>query len=240
MKLTKRNAKKILKKYLSDNKSKYRHSIRVAKTCKLLARKFNVSIEEAIIAGLLHDIGKSISANEMLNFCSRNNLKLYDYDIFYNPKSLHGTISAFLVEKNFPRVNDREKLERILKAVKNHTAGASYMSDLDKVVYLADKIEPKKEEDEDFLDIILKDVNSIDEAIIIVINRKIDRANKNGKIYNPHLDALKETILDSINRRESRREAVFDIPQCIIQTPKIPNSSFKEGKNVIQDNCMVL
>lgn len=239
MKLTKINALKILKKYLSKNKSKYRHSIRGAKTCKLLARKFNVSIEEAIIAGLLHDIGKSISANEMLNFCSRYSLELYEYDIFYNPTSLHGTISAFLAEKYFPRIKDREKLERILKAIKNHTSGSSYMSDLDKVVYLADKIEPKKE-DEDFLDIILKDVNSIDEAIIIVINRKIDRANKNGKIYNPHLDALKETILDSINRRESRREAVFDIPQCIIQTPKIPNSSFKEGKNVIQDNCMVL
>ncbi len=205
MKLNKKNAKKILKYYLYNNKPKYKHSLRVATMCQILARKWHVPEEEAYIAGLLHDIGKSYHSSEMLDYCSRYNLKLYEYEVMCNPNSLHGIISAFLTEKHFNRMSDRDKLEKILRAIRRHVCGSGEMSDLDKIVYIADKIEPKKEDSVLAKDVI-KGKISLNECILSIIDRKMDRAKKQDKIYNPFLDALRESILEeSKNKKEQRK-----------------------------------
>lgn len=201
------------KYYLYKNKSKYKHSLRVAAMCQILARKWHVPEEEAFIAGLLHDIGKSYHSREMLDYCSRYNLKLYEYEVMYNPNSLHGIISAFLTEKHFNRMSDRDKLEKILRAIRRHVCGSGDMSDLDKIVYIADKIEPKKEDSVLAKDVI-KGKISLNECILSIIDRKMDRAKKMDKIYNPFLDALRESILkESKNKKEQRKVvAKIDVP----------------------------
>lgn len=77
------NAFKILNTYLKEKHlDSYEHSIRVAKISKILAQKWNANVEDAVIAGLLHDIGKSLSKREMLNLCIQNELTLHDFEIF--------------------------------------------------------------------------------------------------------------------------------------------------------------
>lgn len=83
--LNAKNAFRVLAKYLGEkNPTQYEHSIRVAQTSLLLAKRWNVCVEDSVIAALLHDIGKSFSRKGMLSFCARNGLPLYDFEIYDN------------------------------------------------------------------------------------------------------------------------------------------------------------
>lgn len=188
MELTVDNAKQILKKYLSKDKKKYLHSIRVAKLSKLLAKKWNISKEEAEIAALLHDIGKIYNRTQMLAYCSRNHIPMYDFEIFDNPTALHGRISASLVKKIFTTDQDDERLNRILKAIESHVAGTDEMSDLDKLLFISDNLEPEKR-DSDLLRPLLLDKINMDEIIKIIIERKKERSKNKDLAYNPLFDA---------------------------------------------------
>ena len=77
MKITIENAKKVLIKYLGKNTEKVNHSIRVAEIAKKLAEKCGENVKEAVIAALLHDIGKSMNEQEMLNLCLRRETTLF-------------------------------------------------------------------------------------------------------------------------------------------------------------------
>lgn len=59
------------------NYIKYEHSIRVAKTSQLLAEKWGVLTSDAV---LLHDIGKSMSKQQMLSLCVRKNTTVESID----------------------------------------------------------------------------------------------------------------------------------------------------------------
>ena len=88
MEITINNAKKVLKKYLAENRKKLYHSIRVAKVAKILAEKNGVPVDEAVIASLLHDIGKTMTPQEMLAFCASREITMYDFEIFQAPGAL--------------------------------------------------------------------------------------------------------------------------------------------------------
>lgn len=146
MNITINHAREVLKKYLTENKKKLDHSIRVAEVAKILAEKNNVPVDEAVIASLLHDIGKSMTGQEMLALCASKEVTMYDFEIFQSPEALHGKAGSILFEKEFDRDSDPEKFDRIKHAISSHVAGADdRMTELDKIVYVADNIEPEKE-----------------------------------------------------------------------------------------------
>ena len=108
--------------------------------CKIFAKRWNASVDDAIIAGLLHDIGKSQSKKEMLSLCMRNNITIYDFELWGNPIALHGKIGSFLFEKEFNK-NEPERFNQISHAISCHVAGSDDMNLLDKIVFIADYIE---------------------------------------------------------------------------------------------------
>lgn len=191
--ITIENALTILKKYLEgSNQKKFEHSIRVAKTSKILAKKWNVSTEDAIIAALLHDIGKAFSRRELLALCARNGIELYDFEIFDNLTALHGKVSSLLFEKEFNK-NDKEKFEAISNAISSHVAGNEHMNDLEKVLFIADNIEPDKGNDI-LLQIQSGKIKDPNECIKRIIKEKIEKSNKKGQELNPMLHATLASI----------------------------------------------
>ena len=114
MKLSVENAQKVLEKYLKySNEKKYEHSLEVAKMAEQLAKKWRVNSEEAVIAALLHDIGKSIpTREEMLMFCEKHGIEISEFERDENPEALHGKISAYLFKEEF---RDGENGERTNK-----------------------------------------------------------------------------------------------------------------------------
>lgn len=207
MKITINNAREVLKKYLTKNKKKLDHSIRVAEVAKILAEKNNVPVDEAVIASLLHDIGKSMTNKEMLALCASKEVTMYDFDIFQSPGALHGKAGAILFEKEFDRDSNPEKFDRIKHAISSHVAGADdKMTELDKIVYVADNIEPEKEkknngeqtESPKKTDSLLSkikngEIENLDDCIQIIIEGKKERAKNRGLPCNPLVDNILNT-----------------------------------------------
>ena len=202
--ITINNAKEVLKKYLTENRKKLYHSIRVAKVAKILAEKNGVPVDEAVIASLLHDIGKTMTPQEMLSFCASREVTMYDFEIFQSPGALHGKVGAILFEEEFDRNSDPEKFDRIQHAISSHVAGADdKMTKLDKIVYVADNIEPEKQkknnnqetgiqkQTETLLSKIENgEIENLDECIKIIIEGKKQRAKKRGVECNPLVDNI--------------------------------------------------
>ena len=214
MDITINNAKEVLKKYLMKNKRKLNHSIRVAEVAKILAEKNNVPVDEAVIASLLHDIGKSMTNQEMLELCATREVTMYDFEIFQSPGVLHGKAGAILFEKEFDRESNPEKFDRIKHAISSHVAGADdKMNMLDKIVYVADNIELEKEkknngeetQDQKKTDDLLAkikngEIENLDDCIQIIIEGKKQRAEKRGVECNPLVDNILNTDDDEISR----------------------------------------
>lgn len=152
-----------LKKWLESNLSaeRYSHSLGTAECAKKLAEKFGLNPEKAYVAGLLHDAAKCFSNEKLLEIIHAH-LNVEESEL-QNYKTLHAPVSAYIVEKDFG-VTDKE----ILSAIRWHTLGKLDMTDFEKIVFLADKIEPNTREEEKTAEITkyLDEENGLNKAIL--------------------------------------------------------------------------
>ncbi|MGI5921456.1 MAG: bis(5'-nucleosyl)-tetraphosphatase (symmetrical) YqeK [Syntrophomonadaceae bacterium] len=135
--ITEQQATEIIKQKLSVNR--FEHSLQVAQIARNMAENFNVDSDKAYLTGLLHDYAKGISGQELLQTAIDNNLIKEEMDKQI-PDLLHAPVGAFLLRKELG-IQD----EQILKAVSCHTLGALDMNQLDKIIFLADMIEPGRD-----------------------------------------------------------------------------------------------
>ena len=140
-----------IKDYLKDNlkPSRYGHTLGVVKTAVELANIYNEDVRKAEIAALCHDAAKNMSSEEMLKIIKDENILLW-----------HSIIAPILGRKIF-EIDDEE----ILSAMRWHTTGKENMSKLEKIIYLADLIEPSRKFEgvEEIRDISRK---NLDEAML--------------------------------------------------------------------------
>ncbi len=127
-------AEKIIKDKLSP--SRYQHSMQVAMMARDMARKFGLNEDKAYLAGVVHDYAKDIAGLELLSLAQKYDLLEHEVES-HVPDLLHAPVGACLLAREQGLVD-----EEILDAVKNHTLGRVGMTDLEKVIFLADIIEP--------------------------------------------------------------------------------------------------
>lgn len=110
------------------------HCLGVEKASLDLAERYDVDQERAGLAGLLHDYAKELSNQEFLDLIDRYQLdpalKTWNNNVW------HGLVGIYKIQEELGL-----KDPAILRAIEIHTVGAEQMSDLDKVVYVADYIE---------------------------------------------------------------------------------------------------
>lgn len=128
--------KKSLKKRLDA--PRYDHTMGVAYTAICLAMKYDVDLYKAEVAGLLHDCAKCIPDNTKIAKCKKYNISISDIE-YDNPSLLHAKLGAFYAMNKY-NIADME----IINAILNHTTGKPAMTMLDKIVYVADYIEPRR------------------------------------------------------------------------------------------------
>ncbi len=128
--------KKKLKKEL--DKERYEHTKGVMYTACCLAMANEYNIDKAMLAGLLHDCAKCIPNDEKIKICNDNNILINDAELS-NPGLLHAKVGSYIAETKY-NVTDPD----ILHAIKVHTTGCPEMNTLDKILYIADYIEPKR------------------------------------------------------------------------------------------------
>jgi predicted HD superfamily hydrolase involved in NAD metabolism len=122
----------ILRQYLSG--TRLEHSLMAEQTAVELAEKYGADVEKARVAGLMHDITKHMD-NEAL--AEKYNIRSLSV------KTLHGPTGAAFLEEN-GIICDPE----ILEAVRYHTTGRENMTMLEKIIYMADYIEPMRDFEE--------------------------------------------------------------------------------------------
>ncbi|MGH4051020.1 MAG: bis(5'-nucleosyl)-tetraphosphatase (symmetrical) YqeK [Clostridium sp.] len=116
--------------------SRFNHSLSVSDTAALLAKRYHQNIEKAHIAGLVHDCAKNLTNIQLIKVVSDHKIEISDIEI-QNPSILHGLVAS-IIAKDEMGIND----EDILMSIRYHTTGRKNMSTLEKIIYIADYIEP--------------------------------------------------------------------------------------------------
>ena len=102
-----------------------------------LAKRWGADVTDAARAGLLHDITKAIDGPLQLTLCSEYGTMLNDFSRRY-PKTLHALTGSLVAERIFG-----EK-EAVVSAIRHHTTGKANMCLLEKIIYIADYVEPNR------------------------------------------------------------------------------------------------
>lgn len=118
------------------NAYRYEHVLGVAYMSVALAMRWGADIAQAELAGLLHDCAKYMTVPQMLESCRQYGIALTD-DELRAPGVIHAKLGAVMARAEYG-VQD----EAVLSAIRWHTTGRPDMSLLDKIVYVADYIEP--------------------------------------------------------------------------------------------------
>ena len=154
--------KKDLKQNLSEKR--YIHSIGVMEMSEELAKIYDVDVETAKIAGLLHDIAKEIPKEEMLKYVKENNIAITEVESI-NIGILHGKIGADIAKKKY------NVSEQIQKAIAYHTTTNPNMDTLAKIVYIADKIELNRKSDNFDIETERKLAKeNLDKALVLILD----------------------------------------------------------------------
>ena len=127
--------------YLRNNlrSDRYMHTLGVISVAKKLAKLNGVSEEKAEIAALSHDIAKNMSKEDMADIIKENNIKLSEEESI--SKQLWHSILAPIVARKELKIEDKD----ILGAIRWHTTGKENMTKLEKIIYIADMIEPSRQ-----------------------------------------------------------------------------------------------
>lgn len=167
--------KKELKEILSSKR--YEHSIGVMEKAKELAEIYQVNTKKAMLAGLTHDIAKEMEDKKIIAYANQNSINIDSVE----SKSiylLHGPVGADICKNKYGFSED------VIQAIRLHTTGDEGMTLLDKIIFLADKIEKNRiyPEVEEIRKISLQ---NLDEALLIFINHNIERMIRKEGVIHP-------------------------------------------------------
>jgi len=148
------------------------HSLRVAEVAVKLADRYGADPDKARLAGLFHDYARDLPEDLLLRLAQEAGLMVGEIEKCH-PVLLHGRVGAFLLRKELG-LEDPE----VLQAIARHSTGATSMGLLDKIIYLADLIEPGRNFPgvEELRSLAFEDLDAallkaLDSAIIYIIEK---------------------------------------------------------------------
>lgn len=158
----------------SLDKDRYQHTLGVSYTAVCLAMRYEVNLEQAELAGLLHDCAKCIPDEKKLKKCIEHNISITDIEK-KQPYLLHAKLGAFIAMDKYG-IDDKEIINAILK----HTTGSADMSMLEKIIYVADYIEPNRKKAENLPVIRKVAFEDIDTAVYYIMRDTLIHLKKKG------------------------------------------------------------
>lgn len=118
---------------------RYEHTLGVMYTAAALAMRHGVDLEEALLAGLLHDCAKCYSDEKKRALCEKYKVKLTEIEQ-KNPALIHAKLGAVMAKQKYD-----VKSDAVCQAIDTHTTGAPAMTLLQQIVFIADYIEPHRD-----------------------------------------------------------------------------------------------
>lgn len=176
------------------NEERFEHSIGTAEMAKQLASKFGCDEEKAYIAGLLHDCAKCMDFELSKKIAKEHTEDLHETEE-NNKKTIHAPVSAYIAKEKYG-VTDKE----ILSAIRLHTIGKCQMSDFEKIIFIADKIEHRTREIEfrEQIEVLLEEENPLDKAMFksfemtieSLVKRRLPICYVTVNVYNEMLEKI--------------------------------------------------
>ncbi|RRJ16412.1 HD domain-containing protein [Lachnoanaerobaculum orale] len=159
---------------------RYEHTLGVAYTAAALAMCYGEDILKAELAGILHDVAKAKKSSEL-----KDDMKGYidpytdgDYVALIAdkaPQILHAIYAPYLAKKDY-KIEDKD----ILSAIRWHTTGKKDMTMLEKIVFVADYIEPNRKKLPDIDRIRTLSFHDISEAVKVTAKSTIEYLGSQG------------------------------------------------------------
>jgi predicted HD superfamily hydrolase involved in NAD metabolism len=176
----------IIKHHLPEKR--FIHTLGVLETAILLAEKYGANRKKAELAAIFHDYAKYRPVTEMRSIVSEQ--KMSHTLLTYGRELLHAPVGAYLVKKEVG-IEDEE----VLDGIRFHTTGRANMTLLEKIIYLADYIEPNRS----FIgveEVRLLAKNDLDEALLTAISNTIQfLVKKQQPVFPDTLAAYNHLIL---------------------------------------------
>ena len=164
--------RKHLKKKL--NPMRYEHTLGVSYTCMALAMRYSADLDQAEMAGLLHDCAKRYDDVTIIRKCQERGVELTESEL-RAPAVIHAKLGAWMAEHKYG-ITDPE----ILSAIACHTTGKPAMSLLDKILYVADYIEPRRDKAPNLPVLRRLAFEDLDEALYQILDSTRNYLKKTG------------------------------------------------------------
>lgn len=169
---------------------RFEHTLGVAYTAALLAECNDYTSETALLAGLLHDCAKCYSDQKLINICKKDNVELTETEL-KNKALLHGKAGAVVAKRKY-KIED----EDILNAIKYHTTGRPNMTVLEKIIYVADYIEPGRKQVPNLSSLRKLAFQNLDAALIQILENIVNYLKSDGKETDPSTEKTYEYYLN--------------------------------------------
>lgn len=158
-----------LKGKISDKR--FEHSLGVEYTAACMAMVHGADVEKARLAGLLHDCAKGLPTGEKLEKARKHNLPVNKFEE-KNPDMLHAKLGAFYARYKYDVTDDE-----VLDAIRYHTTGRPNMSLLEKIIFVADYIEPNRKMIRDMEEIRREAFQDLDQCVLHILKNTLDYLN---------------------------------------------------------------
>lgn len=172
-----RSMKKELKLHLDSDR--YEHTLGVMYTAAALAMCHGEDIGKAMTAGLLHDCAKGIPNSKKIKLCEKYEIEVTGSEK-ENPELLHAKLGAYMAVHKY-HVSD----EAIAQAITSHTTGRPGMTLLEKIIYIADFIEPGRKEIPKLDEIRKMSFQNIDQALFTILENSLAYLRTRDKVIDP-------------------------------------------------------
>lgn len=172
--------RKQIKKAQTSNR--YEHTLGVEYTAAALAMRYGADMEEAQLAGLLHDCAKCLSNDELLEFCEKHGITVTAAER-KSPFLLHGKVGGYLAEKKY-----KIKNPDVISAIVCHTTGKPNMTLLEKIVFIADYIEPGRRRAAGLAEIRKLAFSDLDEALMQILENTLEHLKEKDYNIDPHTE----------------------------------------------------
>lgn len=155
------------------------HTLSVAGTAASLAMCYGADMEKAELAGYLHDCAKCLDVRKMQRLCEKAGLEITPFE--KNSGSLlHSKAGSVLAAEKYG-VTDPD----MLNAIRYHTTGRPGMSILEKIIFVADYIEPGRFTAKNLPVIRKMAFSDIDEALLKILYDTLIYLNSTGNPVDP-------------------------------------------------------
>ena len=173
---------------------RFTHTLGVTYTATALAMRYDADLKNAELAGLLHDCAKCMDNDKRIALCKKHHISITEIEK-RNPFLLHAKVGSYIAMDKY-HIHDTD----VINAILNHTTGRPGMSLLEKIIFVADYIEPSRKRAPNLTEIrrlafvdldkallrILQDIllylNSIDEEIDPMTQKTYDYYKNEEKV----------------------------------------------------------